>query len=271
MSEQHETYPNLIEAALLVIGLMLVEMIVAAAMFSSGFLIDAEWLDVAGVVTVIGNGVLFVGLMAYKRIGYRELFHPTRNSIGATLSLVTLPILLIVPGLIIVAGSINAIVIFLFPMSADEQEMMQEMVSGGVLGTFFGCLAAPILEEMLFRGVILRSFLRQYSRTRSILWSSVIFGMAHMNLYQLTTAIAIGILAGWLYERCRSLWPCILLHAAYNTVVTWLAAQEFADSAAFENSSAYIGAAFLAAIIGGLVLIKLLGSATGTARRIDRD
>jgi uncharacterized protein len=257
MSEQHETYPNIFEAGLLIVGLMLIEMLVAAAMLDGDFLMDADWTDVSGFITVVGNGVLFVGLMAYKRLSYRGLFHPTRNSVAATLALVSGPILLLVPGLIMFAGALNGIVIFLFPMSAEEQEMFQDMTSGGPIAMFFGCVAAPILEEMLFRGVILRSFLRQYSRTKAILWSSAIFGIAHLNLYQLASAFAIGIVSGWLYERCRSLWPCIVLHASYNGFITWLFAQEIAEGTA-EDSIAYIGGAFVAAIVGGLALIRLL-------------
>ena len=87
MNEQHETYPNIVEAVVLIVVLMLIEMFVSAAMFDSDFLTDADWVDVSGLITVIGNGILFIGLMAYKRIGYRALFHPTRNSLSATLGL----------------------------------------------------------------------------------------------------------------------------------------------------------------------------------------
>ena len=50
-----------------------------------------------------------------------------------------------------------------------------------------------VLEEMLFRGVTLRGFLRRYSRTFAIRWSAALFGIAHLNLYQFMTALAIGI------------------------------------------------------------------------------
>jgi membrane protease YdiL (CAAX protease family) len=123
----------------------------------------------------------------------------------------------------------------------------------------FSCVAAPVLEEMLFRGVILRGFLRQYSRTFAIVWSAALFGIAHLNLYQMMTALAIGIVAGWLYERCRSLWPCILLHAAYNGFVTgyyaWVAEQ--ADASGL--GAGFTGAAFVGLIFGGLILLRLLG------------
>lgn len=41
----------------------------------------------------------------------------------------------------------------------------------------------------------------------------------HLNVYQGVAAFITGSLMGWLYERTRSLWPGILLHAGYNTAV----------------------------------------------------
>jgi len=71
----------------------------------------------------------------------------------------------------------------------------------------------------------------------------------------------LGIVAGWLYERCRSLWPCILLHAAYNGFVTgyydWILSHPEAQTTGF--GVAFTGASFGALIVGGLILLKLLG------------
>ena len=92
----------------------------------------------------------------------------------------------------------------------------------------------------------------------AIVWSAALFGIAHMNLYQFATAFAIGIVAGWLYERCRSLWPCILLHAAYNGFVTFYNAWLFDQPQAERMRAGATGAAFAAAMIGGLMLLKLL-------------
>lgn len=262
--EQHETFPNLFEALLLVGVLIIIQMVVGAAVVESGVLGDVNFGDLAGVVTVMGNGVLFIGLMAYKQIGYRTLFHPARNSALTTMSIVTVPILLLVPGLMTFAGAVNSIVIWVFPMSADDQALFAEMMAPGLVPLLFTCVAAPVLEEMLFRGVILRSFLRQYSRTKAILCSSLVFGIAHLNIYQLMSAFAIGIVAGWLYERCRSLWPCILLHAAYNAFVT--ASYIRAVEGEVINSSSYTAIAFVVAIGAGLFLLRVLD---GTARRAD--
>jgi len=132
----------------------------------------------------------------------------------------------------------------------------------GIVPVLFSCVVAPVLEEMLFRGVILRGFLRQYSRTFAILWSATLFGIAHLNLYQMATALVLGIVSGWLYERCRSLWPCILLHAAYNGFVTgyygWLVSH--AESQPTGPGAAFMGASFVALFVGALILLRLLGA-----------
>ena len=261
MTEQHPTYPNAIEALLLIALLMGIELFVAAAVFDANLLADINDGDVYGFITVVGNGILFTGLMAYKRIGYRALFHPAGHSVVATMTLVTLPILMVVPGLVMTAGAANTIVQWLFPMDADDLARFEEQLAPGIVPILFSCIAAPVLEEMLFRGVILRSFLRQYSRTSAILWSATLFGIAHLNLYQMMTALTLGIVSGWLYERCRSLWPCILLHATYNGFVTgyyaWLIAHPQAQTAGL--GAAFTGASFAALIIGGVILLKLLG------------
>jgi membrane protease YdiL (CAAX protease family) len=262
LTEQHPTYPNAVEALLLIAVLMAIELFVAAAVFDANLLAGVNAGDVYGFITVVGNGILFVALMAYKRIGYRALFHPAGHSVAATMMLVSVPILMLVPGLVMLAGALNSIVQWLFPMNADDVARFEQQLTPGIVPVLFSCVAAPVLEEMLFRGVIQRAFLRQYSRAFAILWSATLFGIAHLNLYQMMTALAIGIVAGWLYERCRSLWPCILLHAAYNGFVTgyydWMVSHAD-DPHPAGPGAAFTGVSFLALIVGGLVLLRVLG------------
>lgn len=260
MSEEHPTFPSALQALMLIALLMAIELFVAATVFDANLLAGVNDGDVFGFIAVVGNGILFVGLMAYKRIGYRALFHPAGHSVAATMTLVTVPILLLVPGLVLLAGTANTIVVWLFPMTADDVSRFEEQMAPGIVPILFACIVAPVLEEMLFRGVILRGFLRRYSRTFAILWSAALFGFAHLNVYQMMTALAIGIVGGWLYERCRSLWPCILLHASYNAFVTghyaWLVSHPETQTTGL--GAAFVGASFTAAVVGGLILLKLL-------------
>ena len=92
MTEHHPTYPSAMQALLLIALLMAIELFVAAAVFDADLLAGVNDGDVFGFITVVGNGILFVGLMAYKRMNYRALFHPAGHSLTATMTLVTVPI-----------------------------------------------------------------------------------------------------------------------------------------------------------------------------------
>ena len=77
-------------------------------------------------------------------------------------------------------------------------------------------IAAPILEELIFRGIILDGFLKIYSPVRSIILSSILFGLVHLNPWQFLSALFIGIFMGWIYYRTNSLWLTIIIHASLN-------------------------------------------------------
>ena len=77
-------------------------------------------------------------------------------------------------------------------------------------------IAAPILEELIFRGVILDGLLKKYTPAKSILISSLLFGLVHLNPWQFITGLIIGIFSGWVYYRTKSLSLSIIIHASAN-------------------------------------------------------
>ena len=83
------------------------------------------------------------------------------------------------------------------------------------------CILAPLAEEVIFRGAVLRTMLEHWEgskRWTAIIISALLFGLAHMNPAQIPHAFLMGVLLGWLYERSRSLIPCVVLHCANNTI-----------------------------------------------------
>lgn len=80
-------------------------------------------------------------------------------------------------------------------------------------------LLAPLAEEMVFRGAILRALLRWTSRPWvAIAISAVFFAAAHMNPAQLPHAFLIGLLLGWMYYRTDSIVPGVVYHWINNSV-----------------------------------------------------
>ncbi len=79
-------------------------------------------------------------------------------------------------------------------------------------------LIAPVIEETIFRGIILHSFLKSMSPRKAILISSALFAFCHASPYQLMVAFLLGILQGWLYWRFQSLVPAIAIHMSANSL-----------------------------------------------------
>ncbi len=77
-------------------------------------------------------------------------------------------------------------------------------------------LLAPILEELIFRGIILDGFLKLYTPRKAIIWSSLLFAIFHLNPWQLPVALILGAFIGWVYYKTKSIWPCILIHFTNN-------------------------------------------------------
>ena len=91
-------------------------------------------------------------------------------------------------------------------------------------GYFVIALLAPLVEEAVFRGAILRKLLSSMSnKWGAIAISSALFALVHANPAQAPHAFLMGWLMGWLYMRTGSILPGVIFHWANNTVVYLIA------------------------------------------------
>lgn len=105
----------------------------------------------------------------------------------------------------------------LIPMPESIKKAFMDFGSQTGFFTFMlMVVAAPILEELIFRGIILDGLLKKYSPEKSILLSSFLFGLVHLNPWQFVTGLIIGIFAGWIYYKTKSLSLSIIIHASAN-------------------------------------------------------
>lgn len=79
-------------------------------------------------------------------------------------------------------------------------------------------IAAPLLEELLFRGIVLRSLAKVLPVWAAIALSAVLFGAYHMNPTQAVYATFMGTVAGILYYKTDRLLYPIMVHAANNFI-----------------------------------------------------
>jgi len=96
-----------------------------------------------------------------------------------------------------------------------EEAFMDSPLWDAILST---CILAPLLEEFLCRGMMLRGMLPQKGVRKAILWSAFLFAFMHMNPWQSIPAFLMGIFMGWVYWRTHCLWATIFLHFLNNAM-----------------------------------------------------
>ena len=114
--------------------------------------------------------------------------------------------------------------------------MAPQSIGDGVVILFFSAVVAPLFEEYIYRGLLLRP-LRVIGDTPAIILSALIFGLVHGNFDQFAYAFLSGIIFGLIAVRYDSIVPSIILHMINNffvSVVTYQSqltgAGEFWDS-----------------------------------------
>lgn len=156
-------------------------------------------------------------------------------------------------------GFLTELFDYFVPPTDSFIRLIENVIGLDAFSVIAAVVAAPILEELLMRGIILDGFLKRYSPAKSILWSAVIFGVFHLNPWQAVGAFAIGLLLGWLYWKTKSLTLCILLHAANNATAFLVVSMIGKDKMNHSDSLVdYMGMANY--LVGfAVVLIVLIG------------
>ncbi len=78
------------------------------------------------------------------------------------------------------------------------------------------CVAAPIFEEIIFRGFLLPSLTRYMPVWGAVVASSLLFAIAHLSLSEVLPLATLGMVLGLVYSRSRNLLSSMLLHGLWN-------------------------------------------------------
>ena len=119
---------------------------------------------------------------------------------------------------------ITSVVIQLYPPSTDMavmQQLMDNILSGspGVWAIIAVIAIAPaIIEELAFRGFILSGMQSIGSNFKAIIFTSILFGVAHAVFQQTIITFFVGCVLGFIAVRTGSIFPCMAYHAVHNSV-----------------------------------------------------
>ena len=89
----------------------------------------------------------------------------------------------------------------------------------------------PLVEELLFRGVLLSALMQRWGSVAAIGLSSLVFALAHLpgldwQVVALPDLLLLAVALAWLRLRSGSIWPSVVGHSANNllAVAAWFVA-----------------------------------------------
>ncbi len=174
-------------------------------------------------IAAVTIGVVLLLLYAHKKLPPKAIFHREQAMSGKMFPLI---ICVLLSGQLIysLAGNFTEFTLNLFGFTAMEQLQAASSQSATVSMLLYSGLFAPIAEELIYRGFVLRS-LEQYGKVFAITVSAAWFGIMHGNIYQMLYAFLVGIVLGYTALTYSIRWS-ILLHIINNlifgNVLSWM-------------------------------------------------
>ena len=104
----------------------------------------------------------------------------------------------------------------IFAQYVDLMKNLEINAANPVLMIFCVGIFGPLVEEVLFRGMVFGKLRRVFSFWPAALISGAIFGLYHMNLVQGIYAGVFGIILAYVFEKTETIWGSYLLHALFN-------------------------------------------------------
>ena len=129
---------------------------------------------------------------------------------------------LIVLPIIILAGFVVDFVLRIFGIEPEQQDIISKILNEDSLGVltfmfFFGMLAAPVVEELLFRGFLQSAVKTTFGKLKAILISGFLFALVHLNAHVFLQIFILGLLLAYIFEKTGSLIAPITVHICHNT------------------------------------------------------
>ncbi len=204
---QKKGYPGIGQAFALIGILLLITIVIAIPARLIQKNIDKSFTSIINGATYI---ISMVALLAFA-IKMRGSARFSWKKVAPQVYILALP--LVISLSVLMEPLINAI-----PMPNWIKELFNQFLTNDIYSYITIAIAAPLLEEIIFRGIILSGFLKRYSPVTAVIMSAVIFGIFHLNPWQFIPAFVIGLVIGWLYWKTNSIIPGIVIHFINNSL-----------------------------------------------------
>ena len=171
--------------------------------------------DLLEIIACLLMILIFFLLFKRKKISFRSSIHLKKIKPISMLMFILCGI-----SLLFICTVVLSYLIHFFDFKGYASNVTTESLAGVNLLWFFlaKSVAAPIGEEITFRGLIYPKLKKGYSKAFSSFLSSLIFGLLHLSsaVYTVITAFLLGVLNNYLSEKYNSILPGILIHSGFN-------------------------------------------------------
>lgn len=213
-------YPTLIQAIHLIILYIFIQALVDFPLAMIDYYKDTEYLYHPFKKIVLGIGsTLFILWYGYKNTGnpLKEVFPLKRFNPVIILLLLTFLL-----GAQQLLNFVNLWVDRVIPPPPWFWELFNNIFENdfGFFGTFLKVvIIAPIVEELIFRGVVLHGLMRNYSVPTAVFFSGLLFALFHLNPWQFPATFVLGLILGWVMIRTKNIGLAIIGHGINNLLV----------------------------------------------------
>lgn len=137
----------------------------------------------------------------------------------------------------------------LIKASENYSAAVDTMYSAGIVPELIGLgILAPLMEELLFRGLLFRRFQEFCPVIWSMIWASLVFALLHGNLVQGIYAFIMGILFCYVYERYGSLRAPVVMHMTSN-IAAVIASETGILDFMYDSAAVFYGVTFVCCVI----------------------
>lgn len=110
----------------------------------------------------------------------------------------------------------------LFPLDkipGNYDDLIQNIMGGNYVITLLAVgILGPIMEEIVFRGFILKELRKIMPVAAAIIVQALLFGIIHLNILQSSYAFVIGLVLGIAFVATKTLYAPIIIHLSFNTL-----------------------------------------------------
>lgn len=173
------------------------------------------------IVAIVMLPCLIVWLVLSKRLEKKEILRQklstTTGISGVIIAIGMLGIVNIYFAIIVNLSSyIPGIRESLFEYSEMVSDAAITLLSEKILYGFAVALLIPVVEELLFRGIIMQEFISTMGKIPAIILSGLVFGLMHGQPIQIGYAFICGMIISTVYYYSRSIYLAILTHVIFN-------------------------------------------------------